>query len=158
MMFSLSTILFAQSADYKVVAYLPGYRTATVDTSIGKYIDDLIYFNLRVDSSANLTEEVISEEGLALVAAIKEKYNVRTQICIAGWWTTTGIHFAPVVTNDSLRANLIQNILDFCLEYGFDGIDYDWEHPQNDEELEIRVLLYGHYRIAYLIKDDRPVR
>jgi plasmid stabilization system protein ParE len=25
----------------------------------------------------------------------------------------------------------------------------------NDKDLEIRILLYGHYRIAYLIKDKR---
>ncbi len=28
---------------------------------------------------------------------------------------------------------------------------------QNDEKLEIRVLLYGHYRIAYLVKDDKNI-
>jgi len=27
----------------------------------------------------------------------------------------------------------------------------------NDENKEIRILLYGHYRIAYLIKDDNMV-
>jgi len=27
----------------------------------------------------------------------------------------------------------------------------------NDDDLEIRILLYGHYRIAYLIKDENSV-
>ncbi len=27
----------------------------------------------------------------------------------------------------------------------------------NDKELEIRILLYGHYRIAYLIKDENSI-
>ena len=27
----------------------------------------------------------------------------------------------------------------------------------NDNELEIRILLYGHYRIAYLIKDENTI-
>ena len=30
-------------------------------------------------------------------------------------------------------------------------------HYENKEEKEIRVLLYGHYRIAYLIKEDDPI-
>ena len=28
---------------------------------------------------------------------------------------------------------------------------------QNDENLEIRILLYGHYKIAYLIKDETHI-
>ncbi len=27
----------------------------------------------------------------------------------------------------------------------------------NEENLEIRILLYGHYRIAYLIKDEKSI-
>ena len=27
----------------------------------------------------------------------------------------------------------------------------------NDDDLEIRILLYGHYRIAYLIKDENSI-
>ncbi len=33
-------------------------------------------------------------------------------------------------------------------------IGYEYE---NDENKEIRVLLYGHYRIAYLIKDENTI-
>ena len=36
----------------------------------------------------------------------------------------------------------------------FPKIGYQY---QNDEKLEIRVLLYGHYRIAYLVKDDKNI-
>jgi plasmid stabilization system protein ParE len=28
---------------------------------------------------------------------------------------------------------------------------------ENDEHKEIRILLYGHYRIAYLIKDENTI-
>ena len=36
----------------------------------------------------------------------------------------------------------------------FSQIGYPYE---NDEDKEIRVLLYGHYRIAYLIKDKNSI-
>jgi len=36
----------------------------------------------------------------------------------------------------------------------FPKIGYQYK---NDEKLEIRVLLYGHYRIAYFIKDDKNI-
>jgi plasmid stabilization system protein ParE len=36
----------------------------------------------------------------------------------------------------------------------FPKIGYEY---QNDEDKEIRILLYGHYRIAYLIKDEKTI-
>ena len=36
----------------------------------------------------------------------------------------------------------------------FSQIGYPYE---NDEDKEIRILLYGHYRIAYLIKDKNSI-
>ena len=36
----------------------------------------------------------------------------------------------------------------------FSQIGYPYE---NDDDKEIRVLLYGHYRIAYLIKDKNSI-
>jgi len=36
----------------------------------------------------------------------------------------------------------------------FPRIGYQYE---NDEHNEIRILLYGHYRIAYLIKDEYTI-
>ena len=30
-------------------------------------------------------------------------------------------------------------------------------HYENNEHKEIRILLYGHYRIAYLIKDENTI-
>jgi len=36
----------------------------------------------------------------------------------------------------------------------FPNIGYPYH---NDEENEIRILLYGHYRIAYLIKDTESI-
>ena len=36
----------------------------------------------------------------------------------------------------------------------FSQIGYPYE---NDEDKEIRMLLYGHYRIAYLIKDKNSI-
>ena len=120
-----------------------------VDISVGRYLDDLIYFNLRVDSTAGLDRSVISEEGIRKVMQIKERYGVRTQICLAGWWTTTGRYFAGVVLNDSLRERLVDNVLDFCLQYGFDGVDYDWEHPQSQEETEAYADLFEETRDAF---------
>ena len=70
-------LLSAGERDFKIVGYLPEYRMAIIDTSIGKYVSDLIYFNLRVDSSGGLDWTVISEAGIAKVMSMKERYQIR---------------------------------------------------------------------------------
>jgi chitinase len=137
------------AADFKIVGYLPQYRMDTIDVSVGQYLDDLIYFNLRLNADASLDWTVINESGIRKVQEIKRLYGVRTQICIGGWWTTTGTTFPPVITNDSLRSVLVQNLLDFCLEYDFDGVDYDWEHPQNETETNAYADLFEETKEAF---------
>ena len=126
----------SQSRPFRIVAYYPDYRITMVDTTVGRYVSDLIYFNLRVDSTGGLDRTNISPAGIRKVRLMKERYGLRLQICIGGWWTTTGRHFATVVTDPDLRATLVDNLLAFCLENGFDGVDYDWEYPQNQAEMD----------------------
>jgi len=134
---------------FEIVGYLPDYRIATTDTTVGRYLDYLIYFNLNVDSTGALNKQYISNQGIQKAISIKERYNIPVQISLAGWWTTTGIHYAGVITNDSLRGVLIKNLYEFCLEHDFDGVDYDWEHPQNEAELEAYADLFEETKAVF---------
>ena len=42
-----------------------------------------------------------------------------------------GQGFATATSSFELRTNLIANILDKLITYGYDGVDIDWEHPQS---------------------------
>lgn len=50
-------------------------------------------------------------------------------ITLVTWWTQ--------VARDSLkRQKFVHQVLQFCLDYGFDGFDVDWEYPgQRDGEV-----------------------
>ena len=39
-----------------------------------------------------------------------------------------------MATNSSRRQHFIQSVLDFCIEYDFDGIDLVWHFPTPTEE------------------------
>lgn len=53
--------------------------------------------------------------------------HVLTMISIGGW-TLSG-RFSDVALTDASRQKFAQSAVDFMMQYGFDGIDIDWEYP-----------------------------
>ena len=45
-----------------------------------------------------------------------------------------GENFDVVMADTTKRTNFIDNLLDICLEYGYDGIDIDWEQPDSQQD------------------------
>jgi len=48
-----------------------------------------------------------------------------------------------VVNNAASRAQLAKNIVSFALQYGFNGIDLDWEYPTDKVSNNISLLNKG---------------
>lgn len=69
-----------------------------------------------------------------------------------------GPAIAPIARNPTLRANYIHSVVDLLDEYGFDGLDVDWEYPVwNGKKCdkEICVLLMRELRETF---NSRPRR
>jgi chitinase len=59
---------------------------------------------------------------------LKEKYpHLRTLISIGGW-TWSG-KFSDVAVSAESRAKFAESCVNFAKQYGFDGVDLDWEYP-----------------------------
>ncbi len=61
-----------------------------------------------------------------LVAAAHQ-HGVKIVVSLGGWGNSDG--FSPMVANTESRTAFVINIINFCLTYGYDGIDLDWEYP-----------------------------
>ncbi|RXG67229.1 hypothetical protein Avbf_14642 [Armadillidium vulgare] len=61
--------------------------------------------------------------------AAYSKYGIKVLISIGGWNDSAGDKYHRLVTSPSARANFVTNALAFVKQYGFDGIDLDWEYP-----------------------------
>ena len=46
----------------------------------------------------------------------------------------SGAGFPGMVIKKSHRAGFLEALDKLLLEYGFDGVDYNWEYPQNEQE------------------------
>lgn len=68
------------------------------------------------------------------VAELKNKNpSLKIQIALGGWthndpgqWQTV---FSDLVATPSSRFKFINNLLGFLKQYGYDGVDFDWEYP-----------------------------
>ncbi|MDJ0774146.1 MAG: glycosyl hydrolase family 18 protein [Mastigocoleus sp. MO_167.B18] len=56
-----------------------------------------------------------------------ENSHLKTIISIGGW--TLSSKFSDVALTDASRKKFATSAVDFMKEYGFDGIDIDWEYP-----------------------------
>ena len=83
-------------------------------------------------------------------------------LALGGWGNDVG--FATVAADAQLRTTFINNLIDICDTYGYDGIDMDWEYPQsNDERQNLNYLIaemdssFNEYNPDWLITMAVPV-
>jgi chitinase len=62
----------------------------------------------------------------------KQNRNLKVMLSIGGWtYTNEKKHLDPVSASAAARAKFAASCVDFVKNYGFDGIDVDWEYPQD---------------------------
>ncbi|XAL99168.1 glycoside hydrolase family 18 protein [Phycisphaeraceae bacterium D3-23] len=119
-----------------VAGYAPhGRGDWSVDETLP--LTDILYFSVEPTPDGGVDTRYLSdqvgEEIARLHTAYAEGGGVRILLCVGGWGRSE--HFAAVTADDTLRARLVAELAALCETYGFDGIDFDWEHPQNAEQL-----------------------
>lgn len=58
--------------------------------------------------------------------------NLKVQLSVGGWTYSQAGHF-NFVTDSSKRAAFVQSALKLIEDYGFDGIDLDFEYPSTPQ-------------------------
>jgi len=53
--------------------------------------------------------------------------SLRVLIAVGGWFDSG--RFSEVAATDSARKTFATSVREFCVQYGFDGVDLDWEYP-----------------------------
>jgi hypothetical protein len=117
-----------------VVGYLPHYRLAEWSVEQIGPVTDIVFFADFLKPNGILKEPLINSANVAKLQGIKRATRCRIHICVGGGGQSQGF---PLLADDvELRTKFIATLQDMCRRYGFDGVDYDWEHPKNAKELE----------------------
>ena len=68
-------------------------------------------------------------------------------LAIGGWGNSDG--FAAMAADSIFRKKFVGQLLEFCLQNNYDGIDIDWEHPSNAAERQGMNLLVRDMRAEF---------
>ncbi|OLN92063.1 Endochitinase 1-like protein 1 [Colletotrichum chlorophyti] len=86
------------------------------------------------DTGKPFANDVTTEPGHNAYGLVKQLYlkkmanrNMKVLLSIGGY--TNSPKFAPVVANESLRANFVSSAVKLMADYGMDGVDLDYEYP-----------------------------
>lgn len=58
--------------------------------------------------------------------------HLKVLLSIGGWTYSPSMH--SVIVNPTLRANFVTSSIKILEDYGFDGLDIDYEYPGNPEQ------------------------
>ncbi|KAI0780029.1 glycoside hydrolase [Fomes fomentarius] len=76
----------------------------------------------------------------------KANRHLKVLLSIGGW--TYSPNFHPVIVNPALRSKFIASSIRLLEDHGLDGLDVDYEYPQNDDQARGYVALLRELRAA----------
>lgn len=124
-----------KSDEFKVVAYYPSWKVNGLDKVRFDIVTHAIYAFAIPNADGTLRPLENPDTAKAL---IKKAHKNGAKVLIAvGGWSYNDVPLEPTFKEATSTTEKIYKlgdaILNLCEEYGFDGVDMDWEHPRVDD-------------------------
>ena len=132
---------------FVVVAYLPDYRLDRVDPRRAVGVTDLVYFSIEARADGSIDARRLSDKALKILERFKKENGTRVHVAVGGWGRSGG--FARLSQDARARARFVGELVQLCEKHGLDGVDLDWEHPQNDPENAGYAALLAELKTAF---------
>jgi chitinase len=114
---------------FRIVGYEPDW--VPTHTIAYNKLTHLNYAFLQVNSNGSLDTSGITLPRMQTIISNAHAAGVKVLISVGG---ASNTQLSAAATNANTRAILIANVEGFANQYGFDGIDIDWEGPANATE------------------------
>jgi GH18 family chitinase len=121
-------------AAFRVVGYLPEWRVDTFDVERCRLLDEVIYFSVEPTPEGEIDARRFTAKHREKLAEIRRKFGTRVRFAVGGWGRSK--HFGVMAIDNAKRARFVEALTKFCREHEFAGVDFDWEFPKNDAEVE----------------------
>ncbi|MHC1723837.1 MAG: glycosyl hydrolase family 18 protein [Aminipila sp.] len=112
---------------YAAWAAYSGYYPNQIDANKLTHIN-YAFANIGSDLKITLGYPDIDQNNIKLLNSLKQTNpNLKTLISVGGWsWSGK---FSDVALTDASRTAFADSCVTFITQYGFDGVDLDWEYP-----------------------------
>lgn len=107
------------------------YNNNTIEYWYGTNVDTIIYFSIKPGSEGSLDLSEIKDRDLARLNNMKYMYGTNLLIAVSG----SSSLFAPMAKSIEYRKTFLNSLLIFCRKNNFTGIDFDWEYPKTEEDI-----------------------
>lgn len=144
-------------SDFKVVGYFPEWKPQKEKEIQYKKLTHINYSFAIPNSDGTI--KALADPDLAK-KVIKNAHSAGTKVFIAvGGWEYNGTPleatFVAATDSDEKCKKLANSILSLVDEYGFDGVDMDWEHPRTDGDSKNQYANLLKYLREGLTKRDK---
>lgn len=115
-----------------VKAYYPAWKRAEFSHSQIDFtsLTHLVHAFTKPDSDGNLVVDPGYLYPEMIMAA--HSHSVKVIMSIGGWGNCQG--FPPTAASPEKRRRFINQIVEFCRQHNYDGVDLDWEFVSNEQE------------------------
>ena len=133
--------------DVKVVGYYPEWLRSTIPAEKIEF-QNLTQINYSF-AWPNASGTISAPYGFKYPKLIELAHTagVKVLLTLGGWGHSDG--FSPMAADSSKRAVFINNLITYCDNNGYDGVDIDWEYPANETDRANLNLLIKELREAF---------
>lgn len=119
----------AADAQFKVVGYMPSWAGSVSAVQYSK-LTHINYAFLLPNGDGSL-QAIDNASKLQSLVSTAHAGGVKVQISVGGWNNGDDSHFETLAANATYRTNFVNNLVSFVSQYGLDGVDIDWEYPND---------------------------
>lgn len=127
------------STSKQVVGYYPYWLQSAYPPAVIQYEDLTHISHAFVWPNADGTLHIPVGFHVPDLITTAHRNDVKVVLAVGGWERSSG--FSPVAADASLRQRFIEGLVAFCIEYGYDGIDLDWEFPSRSDREHLVALV-----------------
>ena len=125
---------------FKVVGYYPSWQPDKIDRV---QFDVLTHINyaFAIPTAEGGVRPLENGQTAKKLIEIAHQYNVKVLIAVGGWsYNDIPLEatFMDATSSDEKIKKFADAIIALMNEYGFDGVDMDWEHPRVDGDSSVR--------------------
>ncbi len=146
LMMTTSQAQVPDSREKILLAYYPSWLAealppAAIDFKLFTHIAHA-FLLAKADGTPVITERVPDAE----LTAAAHAAGVKVIISLGGWGSDS--YYAPMIRSEEAMRRHVEEVVRIVGEYGYDGVDLDWEHPDDAVDRKAFSFLAKAFRMA----------